>query len=69
MGLFSRHTYNIGGNVKEYNFDYVPCGATCKKCGKGPGCTKSDNHSTMQGHMSNSGTKVGNENGCGHSWN
>lgn len=69
MGLFSRHTYNIGGNAKQYQMDYLPCGETCKTCGKGPGCTKQTGHTTtFDGHSSNASTKVNGENGCGHTW-
>lgn len=60
MGLFSRHTWVIGGNAKAYELDRNDCGADCTKCNKGK-CTKQW-HSSMSDHMSN-GPK-----GCGHRW-
>ena len=70
MGLFSRHTYTIGSNAKQYVNSYIPCGDACKKCGsREPGCTKQIGHTTtFDGHQSNAATEVEGKRGCGHTW-
>ena len=60
MGLFSRHTFTIGGNAKAYELEGDACGADCTKCNNGK-CTKKW-HSSMTEHISTG------KDGCGHRW-
>lgn len=43
------------------------CGAICRKCGRGAGCTKQF-HSQMVPHYSNRSVEADGQNGCGHTW-
>jgi hypothetical protein len=44
------------------NREYIPCGETCGKCGRGE-CSDSLGHTQGSGHHSRSGEKR-----CGHTW-